>query len=83
MIPNAIDGFVGVTAIDTSTADVTVRVVVPKIPLDGSVARIVVEPVATLVARPSLPDALLTVAVPVLVELQVVEVVRFCVELSV
>ena len=72
----------GVTAIDTSTAEVTDNVVVPKMPLAGSVARIVVEPTATLVASPSLLDALLIVAVAVVVELQVADVVKFCVVLS-
>ena len=77
MRPTGIAGFVSVTAIDTSTAEVTVNVVVPEMPLDASVARIVVAPTATLVASPPL-----TVATPMLVELHVAAVVRFCVVLS-
>ena len=50
--PNASDAFVGVTAIDTSAGGPTVRVVEPVIAPD--VALIVVEPWATLVARPAL-----------------------------
>ncbi len=69
-------------AIATSTAGVTVRKVVPKTPLTGSVAVIVVEPVATDVASPSLPPALLIVAVAVADELQVTPVVRFAAEAS-
>jgi hypothetical protein len=42
----------------------------------------VVVPVATLVARPRLPPALLIVATPVEDELHVTAVVRSCVELS-
>jgi len=81
-VPSAIDGFVGVTAIDTSTTGVTVNVVEPLMPVPASVAVIVVVPVATLVARPSLPPALLTVAVAGVPELHVTAVVRFCVVLS-
>ena len=40
-------------------------------------------PIDALVARPSVPDALLTLATPTLEELQVAEVVRSWVELSV
>jgi hypothetical protein len=76
----AIEGLIGVTAIDVSVAAVTVRVVDPDILPD--VALIVVEPVATGVANPWDPAALLMVATPVLDELQVTAVVRFCVVLS-
>ena len=76
VVPKAIDGFVGVTASDVSTAAVTVSVVLPLMLLAGSVAVIVAEPTDTLIARPSLPDALLTVAAPD-EELQVTELVRF------
>jgi hypothetical protein len=69
--PLAIDGFVGVTAIDTN-AFVTVSTVEPLI--DPEVASIVVLPVLTPVARP----ALLTVATAVLLEVHVTEFVRFC-----
>jgi len=71
----AIEGFAGVTAIDTSDA-ATVRFVVPLI--EPEVADIVVLPVATPVASP----ALVIVATAVFVELQVTELVRFCVLLS-
>ncbi len=70
-------GLAGVTAIETSDAAVTVSVVEPEMPPDTAV--IVVEPVATEVARPLEPAALLIVATPVLEELQVADAVRFCV----
>ena len=73
--PWAIEAFAGVTAIDTSVA-VTVRFVEPLI--EPEVARIVVLPVATPVASP----ALVIVAAAVFVELQVTELVRFWVLLS-
>lgn len=52
------------------------------IPLAGAVAAIVVEPTAELVASPLLPGALLIVAAAVIEELNVADVVRSCVELS-
>jgi len=55
----------------------------PVMLVPGSVAVIAVVPVAALVARPSLPAALLIVATPVAEELQVTAVVRSWVELSV
>ena len=73
-------GLVGVTSIETSTASVTVNSLVPETP--SSVAVIVVVPMATELADPSLPAALLIVAVPGLLELQVTAVVRSCVVLS-
>jgi hypothetical protein len=60
VVPNAIDGVAGVTAIDTSTAVVTARVVLPLIEPD--VAVIVVVPTPALVAKPLLPGVLLIVA---------------------
>jgi hypothetical protein len=78
--PFAMEGFCGVTAIDVSVAAVTVRSVEPDMLPD--VAVIVVVPAATEVAKPSEPDALLMVATPVLDELQLAVVVRFCVVLS-
>lgn len=61
LLPSAILGFVGVTSTDTSAADVTVSVVLPKI--DPDVAMMLVEPVVVPdVANPLEPDALLTVA---------------------
>jgi hypothetical protein len=80
-VPFAMLGLVGVTAMDTSVAGVTVRVVDPDVLPD--VAVIVVEPAATEVADPLEPTALLMVATPVLDELQVAVVVRSCVVLSV
>jgi hypothetical protein len=61
---------------------VTVSVVEPLVPVPASVAVIVAVPAATLVARPLLPPALLTVAVAGVPELHVTAVVRFCVVLS-
>ena len=76
MPPLIIEGFAGVTAIETNTGAVTVRVVEPLI--DPDVAEIVVVPVPAAVASPALE----IVATAVLVELQVTELVRFCVLLS-
>jgi hypothetical protein len=73
--PFAIDGFTGLTAIDTRAA-VTVKPVEPL--TDPEVACIVVLPVFTPVASPVAP----IVAATVLVELHVTELVRFCVLLS-
>ena len=70
----------GVTAMDTSVAGDTVSIVVPDMLPD--VAVIVAEPAATDVAKPFDPAALLIVAIPVLDEFQVADVVRFCVVLS-
>ena len=80
VVPDAMLGLVGVTAMDTSVAEVTVRVVDPEMIPDAAV--IVVEPAATEVAIPSEPAALLMIATPVDEELQVTVAVRFCVELS-
>jgi hypothetical protein len=74
--PAAIDAVAGVTAIDTSTAGVTVSAAVPEMAPD--VAVIVAAPVATPVARPCEPDAFDTVAAPVDDD-HVTVVVRFCV----
>lgn len=72
----AMPGLVGVTSMDTSVAGVTESVVDPVMLPDAAV--IVVEPGATAAA-----DPLLTVATPVLDELQVTDAVRSCVVLSV
>ena len=80
VVPLAIEADTGVTDIDESVAAVTVRVVEPEMLPD--VALIVVVPVATDVARPLEPAALLIVATAVLEELQVADAVRFCVEPS-
>ena len=50
--PTTIDAFVGVTAIETSCAGVTVRTADPLMPL--SLALMLLEPVATAVATPLL-----------------------------
>ena len=72
----ASDELAGVTAIETSVGAVTVRTVEPLI--DPDVALIVDVPMATPVARPEL----LIVAVAVVSEAQVTELVMFCVLLS-
>ena len=72
-------GLVGVIAMDTSVAEVTVRVVDPDMLPD--VAVIVVEPAAAEVANPLEPVVLLMAATAVLDEFQVTVVDRFCVVL--
>ena len=74
--PAVKDEFAGVTAMELSTAAVTVREVLPEIV--PSVAVMVVLPVATAAAKPEE----LMVAAAVLVEAQVTLVVMFFVELS-
>jgi len=76
VLPFAIEGFAGVTAMDTSVAAVTVRVVDPVMPPET--ALIVLVPVATPVANP--PAVI--VATVVVTELHVAVLVKFCVELS-
>ncbi len=71
-----IEGFVGVTVIETSVGAVTVNSVESKIVPD--VALIVEEPVPTPLASP----AVLIVATVLVAELQVTLPVRFCVLLS-
>ena len=68
-------GLAGVTAIETSVADVTVSVVEPVMLPD--VAVIVVDPAATALAKPLVPAALLMVPAAVFDEAQVTAVVRF------
>ena len=82
LVPSAIEGLVGVTSIAVSTAEVTVSVLDPLTRLAGSVAVTVVAPTETLVPRPWLPGALLTVATVSSEELHVTESVRSCVESS-
>ena len=67
----------GVTASEAKAAALTVRVVEPE--TEPEVAVIVVEPLPTLLARPWLPAELLIVATPAADELQLTELVRFCV----
>jgi hypothetical protein len=70
-------GLVGVTEMDISIVEVTVRVVVPEMLPD--VAVIVVEPAAAAVANPLEPAALLMAATAALDEFQFTDVFRFCV----
>ena len=76
--PKAVEGLVGATAIDTNSAAVTVRVleaVLSLLLIPLRLAEMTVLPVATGVARPSLPEALLAVAVANVAEFQVTAVV--------
>ncbi len=77
VVPMAILGLVGVTAIDTSAAGVTVSVALPDTFVAGSMAVIVAEPVPAAVAKPLEPDTLLTLATLVDDEFQVTDVVIF------
>ena len=70
VVPRGIEGIAGVTAMETRTAGVTVRVVEPVI--EPEVAVTLVLPNPTLLATP----CELTVAMPEFVVLQVAEVVR-------
>ena len=80
VVPLAIDGVAGVTAIDTSVAAVTVSVVLPLMaPL---AAEMTVVPAATLVASPTEPAAFEIVAVAVVADAHVAVAVRFCVVAS-
>lgn len=79
-VPAAIVGLLGVIAIDTSVAFVTVNVVDPVRP--WSKALIVAVPGATPVATPSLPAAFEIVATVVFVVVQVATVVMSAVEPS-
>jgi hypothetical protein len=77
VLPLAIDGLAGVTAIDTSVAAVTVSVVLPEtVP---EVAWMVVDPRPAAVASP----AVLIVATVAAEEVHVAVLVRFCVLASV
>ena len=80
VVPSAVLGLTGVTAMETSVGGVTVSVVEPdKLP---EVAVIIVEPAATEEASPLEPRVLLIAATDVDDELHVTDPVRFCVELS-
>ena len=72
--------FVGVIAMDTSAAGVTVRVVDPEMLPDAAV--IVVDPGAAAEASPLEPVALLIVVTVRSPELHVADAVRSCVVLS-
>jgi hypothetical protein len=69
------EGFVGVTTIEVSTADVTVTAVVPDTP--ARVALIVALPAALPITRPWLGAVLLTAATDGAEEAQVTNDVRF------
>ena len=74
-------GPAGVIAIDTNVAGVTVKVVgVDVTPPSTAVIRVL--PVATEVAIPAVPEALLMVATAGVAEVQVAWLVRSCDELS-
>lgn len=80
VVPTAILGFVGVTAMDTSVEEVTDRVVEPDIVPEAAV--IVAAPTANAVTFPAEPDALLTEATVAADELHVTDAVISCVLLS-
>ena len=80
VFPGAMLGLVGSIAMASRVALVTFKVIGPEMP--PNVAVIVVLPAAAEVANPREATALLTVATPGLEELQVTDVVRFCVVLS-
>lgn len=73
MVPSAIEGFAGVTAIETMVAGVTVRLLEPLIAPD--VALMLALPTARALTSP----LLVTVAVVAKEELQVAVLVRSCV----
>jgi hypothetical protein len=73
----------GVIASETSSAALTVKLVLADTPEPACVAVMVVLPVATVVAKPFVPAALLIVAVAVEEEDQVTELVMSCVVASV
>ena len=80
-VPKAIEGFAGVTAIDSKAAAVTLIVVLPVI--DPELAVIRAGPVPTLEASPWAFVALLIVAMAGALELHCTVLVRSCVLLSV
>ena len=73
-------GLGGITAMDTSVAAVTVKLVEPV--TAPSVAVILVKPGLAALASPLEPAALLMVAIAGADDVQVTVVVRFCVVLS-
>lgn len=80
-VPSATEALPGDTVSETSAAGVTVRVLEPV--ADPEVAVIAVCPVPTLVARPPVTGALLTVATVVTLEFHVAVPVMSCVVPSV
>jgi len=81
VVPRAIDGVAGVTAIETSAAALTVNVVDPV--TEPEVAVMFAIPWPWLLANPWEPEVLLIVATAVASELHCTVVVMFCVLLSV
>ncbi len=69
-VPSGTFGFLGVMEMEVSVTDVTVSEAVPVLPLEVSVAVMVVVPAAIDVASPCIPDAFEMVAVAVEVEVQ-------------
>ena len=81
--PSALELLAGVIASETSSAALTVKLVFADTPEPEWVAVMFVLPVATVVAKPFVPAALLIVAVAVEEEDQVTELVMSCVVASV
>jgi hypothetical protein len=79
VIPSGIVAVVGLIAIDSSAAAVTVSNVDPLIVPDAAAAVIFAVPTPTLLATPCIPAALLIVAVVGVSELHVTVLVMFCV----
>lgn len=73
VLPFADVGDAGVTAMETSSAASTVRVVLPV--TEPEVAEMTLVPIAAVVARPLVPVVLLIVAVAIVAEAQVTELV--------
>ena len=80
VVPLAMEGLAGVTAMDTRVAEVTVKVV--ELETAPRVALMVVVPALTPVARPSLPKALEMLPTAGADEAQVTVAVRSWVVLS-
>src|ERR1700677_514297 len=82
VVPSAMLGLAGVTAIETRVAGVTLKVTAGEvIPLNIAVIEVV--PAMSVVASPAEPAVLLIEAASVFEESQVRELVRSCVEESV
>ena len=77
--PWAIDAVVGDTAILTKTAGVTVSTAVPAMSPDVAVMVVAPDPLAVAVASPCEPEVLETVAVEVIDDDHVTELVRLAV----
>jgi hypothetical protein len=81
--PSALELLAGVTLSETTSAAVTVKLVLAVTPELACVAVMIVLPIARLVAKPLVPAALLIVAMEVDEEDQVTELVMSCVVASV